>query len=313
MKNIQLKSHKLVTIVYLFLLVQPVLVYAECKCEESQYKDQNKREALKYKVAAIASILLASALGVCIPLLLKNVSALQPDRAIHFLVKAFAAGVILATGFIHILPDAFSSLTSPCLGGNSWGNFPLSGFIAMMAAIGTLMMESFATGYHRRAELRKALPVNGDEEDSHGVANEGGHFHGPAAIMIERSNSSDLIRNRVISQVLELGIVVHSAKFKSRAVIIMVLFFSLTTPIGISVGIAISKTYKEHSPTALIVEGALNSTSAGILIYMALVDLLAADFMNPKLQSNFRIQLGANFMLLMGACCMALLAKWGGT
>ncbi|KAK3004483.1 hypothetical protein RJ639_020079 [Escallonia herrerae] len=172
-----------------------------------------------------------------------------------------------------------------------------------MAAIGTLMMESFATGYHRRAELRKALPVNGDEEDSHGVANEGGHVHGPAAIMIERSNSSDLIRNRVISQ----------AKFKSRAVIIMVLFFSLTTPVGISTGIAISKTYKEHSPTALFVEGALNSTSAGILIYMALVDLLAADFMNPKLQSNFRIQLGANLMLLVGACCMALLAKWGGT
>ncbi|KAK3028369.1 hypothetical protein RJ639_038043 [Escallonia herrerae] len=304
MKNIQFKSHKIISIVYLlFLLVQPILVYAESKCEESQYKDQNKREALKYKVAAIASILLASALGVCIPLLLKNVSALQPDRAIHFLVKAFAAGVILATGFIHILPDAFNSLTSPCLGGNSWGNFPLSGFIAMMAAIGTLMMESFATGYHRRAELRKALPVNGDEEERHGVADEGGNFHGPAAIMIERSNSSDLIRNRVISQ----------AKFKFRAVIIMVLFFSLTTPIGISIGIAISKTYKEHSPTALIVEGALNSTSAGILIYMALVDLLAADFMNPKLQRNFRIQLGANFMLLMGACCMALLAKWGGT
>ncbi|KAL0306087.1 UNVERIFIED_CONTAM: Zinc transporter 1 [Sesamum radiatum] len=53
------------------------------------------------------------------------------------MIKAFAAGVILATGFIHILPDAFRTLTSPCLGENPWGKFPFAGFVAMMAAIGT--------------------------------------------------------------------------------------------------------------------------------------------------------------------------------
>ncbi|KAF3775647.1 hypothetical protein EJ110_NYTH49935 [Nymphaea thermarum] len=62
----------------------------------------------------------------------------------------------------------------------------------------------------------------------------------------------------------------------------MALFFSLTTPVGITIGIGISSTYKENSPTALIVEGVFSSTSAGILIYMALVDLLAADFMAPE-------------------------------
>ena len=34
--------------------------------------------------------------------------------------------------------------------------------------------------------------------------------------------------------------------------------------------------------------------SARILIYMALVNLLAADFMNPEMQSNGRLQVGAN-------------------
>jgi zinc transporter 1/2/3 len=43
---------------------------------------------------------------------------------------------------------------------------------------------------------------------------------------------------------------------------------------------------------------------------MALVDLLAADFMNPRLQTNFKIQLGANISLLLGAACMSVLAKW---
>lgn len=90
----------------------------------------------------------------------------------------------------------------------------------------------------------------------------------------------------------------------------MAIFFSLTTPIGIGVGIGITNIYSESSPTALIVEGIFNSASAGILIYMALVDLLSADFMSPKLQSNGKLQLGANVSLLIGAGCMSLLAKW---
>ncbi|KAF2303110.1 hypothetical protein GH714_013850 [Hevea brasiliensis] len=87
-------------------------------------------------------------------------------------------------------------------------------------------------------------------------------------------------------------------------------FSSLTTPVGIAIGIGISNVYKENSPTALIVEGIFNSASAGILIYMALVDLLAADFMNPKVQGNGKLQLGVNLFLLLGAGLMSLLAKW---
>lgn len=90
----------------------------------------------------------------------------------------------------------------------------------------------------------------------------------------------------------------------------MALFFSITTPSGIAIGIGITNIYKDTSPTALIIEGVFNSASAGILIYMALVDLLSADFMSPKMQSNGKLQLGANISLLIGAGCMSLLAKW---
>ncbi|KAK4342401.1 hypothetical protein RND71_038217 [Anisodus tanguticus] len=63
-------------------------------------------------------------------------------------------------------------------------------------------------------------------------------------------------------------------------------------------------------PTALIVEGILDSASAGILIYMALVDCLAADFMHPRMQGNVKLHLGANVSLLIGAGLMSLIAKW---
>ncbi|KAF8365195.1 hypothetical protein HHK36_032795 [Tetracentron sinense] len=354
MNKLQPCSYKLLTVSFLLLL--PVLVSGECTCD-SEDEGRNKSEALKFKLAAIASILVAGAIGVCLPILGKKIPALRPEKDIFFIIKAFAAGVILATGFIHVLPDAFENLTSPCLSENPWGNFPFTGFVAMMSAIGTLMVDSLATGYYQRSHNNKTQTITGDEERSgehddhvhvhtHGTH---GHAHGSASLSVE-SPSSDLIRHRVISQVLELGIVVHSviigislgasespktikplvaaltfhqffegmglggcisqAKFKSQAIAIMALFFSLTTPVGIAIGIGISNVYDENSPTALIVEGIFNSASAGILIYMALVDLLAADFMNPRMQKNGRLQLGANTSLLLGAGCMSLLAKW---
>lgn len=90
----------------------------------------------------------------------------------------------------------------------------------------------------------------------------------------------------------------------------MAIFFSLTTPVGIAIGIGISSIYNTNSAASMAVEGVFNSASSGILIYMALVDLLAADFMNPRLQNNLRLQLGANFSLLLGTGCMSVLAKW---
>ncbi|KAG4132898.1 hypothetical protein ERO13_D08G060633v2 [Gossypium hirsutum] len=83
-----------------------------------------------------------------------------------------------------------------------------------------------------------------------------------------------------------LGGCILQARFKARSVAIMVLFFSLTTPVGIGIGIRISNTYNENNPMTLVVEGMLNAASAWNLIYMALVDLLAVDFMNPKLQND---------------------------
>ncbi|RVW42634.1 Zinc transporter 5 [Vitis vinifera] len=340
----------------LFLITLPTLVLGDCTCDKDD-GDRDKNKALRYKIAAIIAILAGGAIGVCIPILGKTIPALHPEKNVFFIIKAFAAGVILATGFIHVLPDAFENLTSPCLNENPWGDFPFTGFVAMVSAIGTLMVDACATSYYSRSHFKKAQQAVGDEEKAgeheghvhvHTHATHG-HAHGSAS-SAEEMGSAELIRHRVISQVLELGIVVHSviigislgasespktikplvaaltfhqffegmglggcivqAKFKLRAAAIMALFFSLTTPVGIAIGIGISNVYDENSSTALIVEGIFNAASAGILIYMALVDLLAADFMNPRMQGNGRLQVGANISLLVGAGCMSLLAKW---
>ena len=99
------------------------------------------------------------------------------------------------------------------------------------------------------------------------------------------------------------------AKFKIKSMAMMILFFSLTTPVGIAIGFGISSVYNENSPITLIIEGYLNSIAAGILIYMTLVDLLAEDFMNPRVQSKRKLQFGINLSLLIGVGLMSLLAK----
>ncbi|KAM1484367.1 hypothetical protein TB2_035576 [Malus domestica] len=191
-------NYSFFTILFLILLL-PILTSSACTSEK---KDEHRNESkllIRYKLIAIASVLVSGALGVCLPFLVKNIPFFHPEKDLYLLIKAFVAGVILATGFVHLLPDANDSLTSPCLSENPWRRFPFTGFVAMVSAIGTLIMEAIATGYQKRSELGKPQPVDGYEENDHAV-----HFHGSA------SNSPELIRHRIISQVLELGILVHS-------------------------------------------------------------------------------------------------------
>ncbi|KAI8526720.1 hypothetical protein RHMOL_Rhmol12G0017500 [Rhododendron molle] len=362
------------TVLFVCMLVAavlPVVVVGECTCDPGE-EDKNKSEALKYKLGAFFSILVAGAVGVYLPMVGKSVPALSPEKNAFFVVKTFAAGVILATGCVHVLPDAFDKLTSPCLKGKVW-EFPWCGFVLMVVAIFTLMLDKLATSYYSQSQLAKfgAGPVNVDEEKTGEHANHDvpvhthathdvpvhthathGHSHGSAMLSSGYGGpvSKELIRYRVIAQVLELGIVVHSviiglalgasespstikplvaalsfhqffegvglggcitqAKLKCRAITIMALFFSLTTPVGIAIGIGITSNYKENSPVALVVEGTLNAAASGILIYMSLVDLLAADFENPRMQANMKLQMVAYASLLFGAGCMSLLAKW---
>ena len=85
----------------------------------------------------------------------------------------------------------------------------------------------------------------------------------------------------------------------------------LTTPISIAIGLGVRTTYAPESKTAMIVQGVLNSISAGVLIYTGLVELLARDFLFDPCRTKSRVRL--LFMVicvLFGAGIMALVRKW---
>lgn len=123
---------------------------------------RNEPAALILKMVAIASILIAGVCGVAIPLIGKKRRFLGTDTNLFVTAKAFAGGVILATGFVHMLPDATSALTDSCLPDIPWSKFPFPGFIAMMAALGTLLVEFIGTQYYERKQEKQSTIVHVD-------------------------------------------------------------------------------------------------------------------------------------------------------
>ncbi|RLN29424.1 zinc transporter 7 [Panicum miliaceum] len=343
--------------------------------------------ALRLKEVAMAAILVAGVLGVGLPLAGRKRRAMRTDSAAFVAAKAFAAGVILATGFVHMLHDAQHALSSPCLPAEPWQRFPFPGFVAMAAALATLVLDFLATRFYETkhrdeaarvkaaaaAALAAASSASASDEDiavvtvvedeckspllqthCHGHSHGHGHSHSHEHELVQaegrEGDVSEHVRSVVVSQILEMGIVSHSviiglslgvsrspctirplvaalsfhqffegfalggciaqAQFKNLSAVLMASFFAITTPAGIAAGVGLSTFYNPNSPRALVIEGILDSVSARILIYMSLVDLIAADFLGSKMTGSLRQQVMAYIALFLGAISMSSLAIW---
>ncbi|KAK8100679.1 Zinc/iron permease [Apiospora kogelbergensis] len=91
---------------------------------------------------------------------------------------------------------------------------------------------------------------------------------------------------------------------------LLVVAFGCTAPIGQAIGLATRGSYDPNSAFGLIIVGVFNAISSGLLIYAALVDLLAEDFLSEeaeqltkkeKTQAFSCVLLGAAGMSVVGA------------
>lgn len=142
-------------------------------------------------------------------------------------------GVILATAFVHMLPDALSNFSSPCLsqGWLSYGAFP--GIFCMISSFALQLLEVVSVSHMNKMRQRnrekieaelgnsgdymEKLPVeNGSNlsnhtanameerhEHHHHIGDSHGHVHGA---FLEEDDSY----KHIGTYILELGIVMHS-------------------------------------------------------------------------------------------------------
>ncbi|KAL0923010.1 hypothetical protein M5K25_007052 [Dendrobium thyrsiflorum] len=348
---------------------------AGCSLDETRAEFcRNSAEATHLKLVSIIVILASSAAGISSPVALARLFARSPAYANALLViKCFAAGVILSTSLVHVLPDAFDALADCQVATrHPWRDFPFSGLVSLIGVLLALLVDVTASS-HASEDVTKYVRI-GLEEVGKGVVKQvspssaaaevaavacHGHGHlGEEAIDVGMEGLDEeerlaKLKQRMVSQVLEIGIIFHSviigltmgmsqnqctirplvaalafhqifegmglggciaqAGFGVATVGYMCLMFSVTTPIGILLGMLVfyMTGYDDSSPNALILEGLLGSLSSGILVYMALVDLIAVDFFhNKKMSSSPRLKKLSFITLVLGSASMSILALW---
>jgi len=119
----------------------------------------------------------------------------------------------------------------------------------------------------------------------------------------------------IFHQLLE-GVALGSATAESglgnKMVLIFASFYSITTPIGIAVGIAVRQSLDTSSPSMLYTVGILDSIAAGALIYLALADHMNALRVHAKWmrQSTPAIQAACFAAFYIGAAILLVIAIW---
>ncbi|KAI3526284.1 hypothetical protein L2E82_00614 [Cichorium intybus] len=317
------------------------------------------------KLISMFVIFFTSVVGISAPVMLARLFHGKPlyDKAI-LIIKCFAAGVILSTSLVHVLPDAYDALADCQVSSHHpWKDFPFSGLITLIGVLTALLVDLTATshvdGYshghghgHGSKEVTAYTRIGESEELGKSVVEievvEAGEER-------RRLKEEEMVKmkQRMVSQVLEIGIIFHSviigvtmgmsqnqctikplvaalafhqifegmglggciaqAGFKVGTTAYMCFMFSVTTPMGILLGMILFSItgYDDSNPNALILEGLLGSLSSGILIYMGLVDLIALDFFHNKLMSSETWLKKTSFLaLVLGSTSMSILALW---
>ncbi|XP_059317842.1 zinc transporter 6, chloroplastic [Lycium ferocissimum] len=310
------------------------------------------KAATNLKLISMFVIFFTSVIGITVPVFLARLFHGKPvhDKAI-LIIKCFAAGVILSTSLVHVLPDAFDALSDCQVSSrHPWKDFPFSGLVTLIGVLTALLVDLTATSHvesHQNNQDNDYAIVGTSEELGTVVSNK------KIEEQVREAEELVKLKQRLVSQVLEIGIIFHSviigvtlgmsqnqctirplvaalsfhqifegmglggciaqAGFSFGTTAYMSFMFSVTTPMGILLGMIIfSMTgYDDSSPNALILEGLLGSLSSGILIYMALVDLIALDFFHNKLMSGQPFLKKVSFVaLVLGSTSMSILALW---
>lgn len=135
------------------------------------------------------------------------------------------------------------------------------------------------------------------------------------ALGVATSGFSSLLAALVFHQFFEglsLATVIIESSFARRYTpLIMVLFYSITTPVGVAIGVGVHATYNDNSVSTLVINGVLDSISAGILIYDALVNIITPHIACPLFREASLGRKAAQMVCLwIGAGIMAAIGRW---
>ncbi|KAJ3190580.1 high-affinity Zn(2+) transporter zrt1 [Irineochytrium annulatum] len=319
---------------------------------------------LGFHIAGIFIVFFFSAVGTFATLSLGSFANKPFIASTLQLFKMFGIGVIAATAWIHLLPDAFSQFGSPCLVGywTFYGDNYV-GLFGLIAAFIVQQIEISAFGYKARRDAKlhtdsdKAGITRDDGESAstvpdgtltiadaipagHSGEHADGHGHGAgfeegttdlAIIILELgilfhsviigvtlgvtddSGFTSLLIAVVFHQTFEgmaMGALIAKMKVKSMTKYLFFgLAYPLATPIGIAIGIVTRSSFNGNALTTIVVQGILDSLSAGILFYNTYSELMSIEINHnlsfKRLSGGFKA--ACFFSMYLGASALAVI------
>ena len=302
----------------------------------------DRRYNIPLRIGSIFIVLVTSAIAVFLPLVLRRFTRVSGESVLFTLIKQFGTGVIICTAFVHLLTHAQMMFANECV-----GELKYEGTTSAIAMAGILVAFSVEYAGHRyiahRADMRSdASTIESEAEakpaaetaDSlcHGAATNddklsvfvmemGIIFHsiliGITLVVAGDSVFSTLLVVIVFHQAFEglaLGTRIAAlapAAQMGPSKIMMAGLFSVITPIGMAIGIGVRNHFNGSDRETLIALGTLDAFSAGILVWVGVVEMLAHDWLYGELKrASILRTLAAGASLLSGMVLMAVLGKW---
>lgn len=171
--------------------------------------------AAHLKLISIFIILLTSVIGISLPVFLARLFQGKPayDKAV-LIIKCFAAGVILSTSLVHVLPDAFSALADCHVSSqHPWKDFPFSGLVTLIGVLMALLVDLTASSHVDDGHASEYKPIGAEMKCCGGKVIERGHggdLESEERRVLGEEEMVVKMKQRLVSQVLEIGIIFHS-------------------------------------------------------------------------------------------------------
>ncbi|KAG6762485.1 hypothetical protein POTOM_032989 [Populus tomentosa] len=178
---------------------------------------RDTQAATHLKLISILIIFFTSIIGISFPVLLARYFRGKPvyDKA-TLIIKCFAAGVILSTSLVHVLPDAFGALSDCHVASkHPWKDFPFAGLVTLIGVLLALLVDLTASA-HVEQHGHGHGDGDGDGDGEYTVVGTQEEMVGKKvsdmSVKVEIMGEVDLVKvkQRLVSQVLEIGIIFHS-------------------------------------------------------------------------------------------------------
>lgn len=267
------------------------------------------------KLALLFAILVAGAVGAALPL--QRRSGFGQGRLLGW-GNAFAAGVFLAAGMVHMLPDAERSWVRLDYDYPMAFALATSAFLLMLLVEHVLLPEPAHEEMHapsgeRFARLaEKATETSPERPDAVAAyavltALSIHSLLAGLALGAEPELSAALVMSAAIiahksAAGFALGVSLNRSVLPTRQVFVLVMIFALATPVGGVIGAILGETIGGDLGATL--SAGLLSLAAGTFVYVATFDILRDEFPAP----------GGRFakwcILVLGVAAMSGLAVW---